>query len=872
MIGRKVSHHEVVEKLGEGGMGIVYKARDVRLDRFVALKILPPAQTGDPERKRRFIQEAKAASALNHPNIVHIYDIDTAGDTDFIAMEYVAGRTLDERIPRQGLRLNEALRIAIQVADAIAKAHAAGITHRDLKPSNIMIDNDGRVKLLDFGLAKLRERTDASGDSVLPATVVKAPERTLDGTIVGTPGYMSPEQAEGKPVDARSDIFSFGVVLYEMVCGQRPFRGETPMSTLAAIIHEGQKPLSELSPTVPRDIEKIVSRCLRKDRTKRAQHMEDLLLALEEIKEDSESGKLASAPAATAAKPKPYLLLAAGSVAVAVIAAFSLLKPPQDRLPPPTISTVTNFTGSERSPAFSPDGRQLAFTWNGGDAGNVDVYVKLMGESGVLRLTRSPGVEETPAWSPDGRRIAFRRLGPEGGIYTVSALGGGEQKVTGSRTFGDLAWSPDGKWLAVGLFDEKTKKLGMTLIAVQGGEGRKIGATQGLEGFPAFNSRGDAVAFTRCAAYTDCQLLIQGLSAVGEPAGEPRNLLAKSFNIDGVTWTPDDTALVFSGGRESTGYLWKVDASGKQSPQRLDLAGERARHATIFGNQLVFKRGLTDFDLWRFHEGSPAQPIASTTAHDGSPRFSPDGRRIVFTSAREGSHAIWAADADGSNAVRLTRGPGRRQGTPSWSPDGRKVVFDVQSDEGQWDVYVVDASGGQPQRLTVEPVDEFVPSWSHDGKWIYFSRQRQGESLGRYNIWRVPAAGGQAEQVTKEQSHHALESPDGKVLYYRRTPMSFSPLYAMPLAGGPEVEILPVCSRAYLPTEKGIYFTAPDGAGAGPAVLQFHDFATRKSRVLQPVQTPNPGSGLSISPDGKTILFDYSVHTGADLIMIDNFH
>src|SRR5882724_7117763 len=267
MIGRTVSHYEILEKLGEGGMGVVYKAMDTHLDRLVALKVLPRERVADAGRKQRFVQEAKAASSLNHPNIVTIYDIDSADGIDFIAMELVAGRTLDHSIPRHGLRLSESLRYSVQVADALAAAHRAGIVHRDLKPSNVMVTEQGLVKVLDFGLAKLAEPTMPRDDE---ATRTLKPT-TEEGMIVGTVSYMSPEQAEGKRVDTRSDIFSFGAVLYEMFSGQKAFGGDTKMSTLAAILKQEPKPISQRVPGTPAELERIINRCLWKDPTLRFQ-------------------------------------------------------------------------------------------------------------------------------------------------------------------------------------------------------------------------------------------------------------------------------------------------------------------------------------------------------------------------------------------------------------------------------------------------------------------------------------------------------------------------------------------------------------------------------------------------------------------------
>ena len=298
MIGQSLSHYRIEAKLGEGGMGLVYRAFDTHLDRPVAIKILRADATTNPERKRRFVQEAKAASALNHPNIIHIYDISSSGDTDFIAMEFVAGKTLHELIGKYGLPLRDTLKYSIQIADALARAHSAGIVHRDLKPANIIVGEDGRVKLLDFGLAKLTETTvDAAVDSEADTATMIAREdvQTEEGVIVGTVAYMSPEQAEGKKVDARSDIFSLGSVLYEMVTGRRPFEGANKISTLSAIVHEEPRPLAEVAPDLPAELDKIIRRCLRKDPDRRAQHAGDIKLALEELREDSASGKLSHA-------------------------------------------------------------------------------------------------------------------------------------------------------------------------------------------------------------------------------------------------------------------------------------------------------------------------------------------------------------------------------------------------------------------------------------------------------------------------------------------------------------------------------------------------------------------------------------------------
>ena len=319
MIGRQLSHYEILERIGQGGMGVVYKARDMHLDRLVAIKILPADKVNNLDRRRRFVQEAKAASALNHPSIVTIHDIAEDNGVDFIAMELVAGRTLDQIVPRGGLRLRSVLDYGMQIADALAAAHAGGIVHRDLKPSNVMVTDHGQVKLLDFGLAKLVER------GALPAearTATSPPALTIAGAIVGTIAYMAPEQAEGNSTDPRVDVFSFGAVLYEMVTGERAFHGDSPLSTLTAVLREEPKPIGHSAEGPTRDLERIITRCLRKDPDRRWQSMADVRVALRELKEESDSGAPAIAATAQvrASRSRPLLLTGAAAVLLLLVA------------------------------------------------------------------------------------------------------------------------------------------------------------------------------------------------------------------------------------------------------------------------------------------------------------------------------------------------------------------------------------------------------------------------------------------------------------------------------------------------------------------------------------------------------------------------
>ena len=346
MVGRKVGQYQFLEKLGAGGMGEIYKAQDTRLGRIVAIKVLPSAKSGDPERRRRFLQEAQAASGLNHPNIITIHDIVSEGDTEFMVMEYVAGRTLNDLIPKGGLRVPQALKYGLQMSDALHAAHAAGIVHRDLKPANVMVTESGLVKVLDFGLAKLTDQGGMTSIGEDAETIAATTPLTVEGSILGTVSYMSPEQAQGKKIDTRSDIFSFGAVFYEMLTGLRAFEGESSLSTLSAILRDDVKPMIEVAPDVPPQLEEIIHQCLRKLPDDRLQTMRDVQAALAMLKRESDSGtlygtRLAVPPSSISSSPRSAIGVGQGSVASGVRAPGSAVNAPASAVNPP-VSAVTN--------------------------------------------------------------------------------------------------------------------------------------------------------------------------------------------------------------------------------------------------------------------------------------------------------------------------------------------------------------------------------------------------------------------------------------------------------------------------------------------------------------------------------------------------
>ena len=884
MIGKTLGHYQITEKLGEGGMGVVYKARDLHLDRFVALKILPSEKVADSERKRRFVQEAKAASALNHPNVVHVYDIDLSDGTDYIAMEYVEGKTLDRQIGHRGLRLSDALKYAVQIADALAKAHSAGIVHRDLKPTNVMVNEDGVVKVLDFGLAKLTEQIQG-GESASTATIDD--ERrpiTEEGVIVGTVSYMSPEQVEGMKVDARSDVFSLGSVLYEMLTGQKAFQGTSKMSTLSAILHQEPKPVTTIIPAIPADLEKLINRCLRKDPAKRFQHMDDVRVALNELKEDSESERLQSTPAAS--KQITSKRFVTGAVAVVALIALTVagwywLSRQRGAEPeaPLTAVPLTAYPGYENWPSFSPDGSQVAFAWNGEKEDNWDIYVKLVGSESCLRLTNSSAVENSPAWSPDGRQIAFcRDLGAgKGAVILISPLGGPEQILTEFSYPGGasrLAWSPDGRALAmVEVRGELDTKQNLALYALETGVKQSLfknfPSSFFADNWPIFSPDGRALAFCRWAGYGISDLYLLDLSRDLKPVGEPRRITFQNLSFSGAAWLSDGSSMVYSAG----GNLWKVVASGSGQPQKLAFIGQDAYNPAYSqrASRLAYTHSTSDVNIWRAELSSPqgkADPptkFISSTRNDRSPQYSPDGTKIAFASERSGSWEIWVCDADGSDALQLTRFGKGDTDRPQWSPDSRRLAFH-STVEGHPEVYIMNASGGNPRRRASSSGSQ-NPSWSRDGRWIYFDSPE--------GIKRVPAEGGQAVLVNvSPPGWGPIESEDGKSIYFidaRGTTEADFGIWRGPLEGGESRQILDsfVVYGGYAITDDGIYFIARPDPAKGYSI-RFLELATGRINTIAELGR-QPCGNLAISPDRRWALYYQQDQAGSDLMLVENF-
>jgi eukaryotic-like serine/threonine-protein kinase len=885
--GTRFGPYEVLDWIGSGGMGEVYRARDTRLGREVAIKVLPEEAAGDAGRLRRFEREARSAAALNHPNIATVYEVGDHEGTRFIAMELVEGQTLKDRLEAARLSMKELLDFASQIARGLAKAHESGIVHRDLKPGNLMVTSDGLVKILDFGLARRTPHASDVGSGL-----------TREGMVLGTVQYMSPEQAAARPHDHRSDQFSFGAILYEMATGRRAFERDTTPQTLAAIIEDEPEPLRTLNAEVPAGLSSIVERCLAKDPDRRFASTAELVREL----------ALVSAPAIPAPLGRPTRRLAAiGLALVAVIAAFAVSRftsrpaAPQRLGKPLEAVPFTTYPGHEAEPTFSPDGAQVAFTWDGESQDNHDIYVKAIGAEQPLRLTSDPGRDGSPAWSPDGTRIAFLRDKPGGGseMRLIPPTGGPERRlgeVQGLAHQG-LSWSPDGRSLAVVDRSSPGERVGIFVLdIVSGVKKRLIPSSTFSDILPAFSPDGRTLAFNRT-------LLPRGpfVHVVPVAGGEPRELAPTSFPRGRLAWMPGGEEILFAavplardgGQRTPSSYgragasLWRVPADGGEA--RLLAGSENAGDVALSadGHRLVYSQGTIDWDIWRLDlRRGPATEEAQTrfapsTKIDANPQISPDGERVAFTSIRSGQPEIWVVDGQGRHPLRLTSFEGKGSvGAPRWSPDGKTIAFDADpSPENNVDIYVISASGGPPRRVTTSPDIDATPSWSKDGRFIYFGSHRNSSS----QVWKVPSSGeeaGRARQVTRGGGFAAIESPDGRHVYFTKKMSGTldlqNALWRIPVEGGDEevvVEGFRSSHGSWDLTAEGLYFVDQEPSSSGTSwVVRFQGFDRRHATEVARLRHPPflAGPAISVSSDGRWMLSTQS-QAESDLMLVETF-
>ncbi|HUG62718.1 MAG TPA: protein kinase, partial [Methylomirabilota bacterium] len=734
MIGTTLGHYRILHLLGRGGMGEVYAAEDLTLGRRVALKVLSPDLVSGPAERDRFAREARAIAALNHPGIVQVYSFEDASGTSFLTMELVEGRPLTERVVPQGLPAGELLDVGIQIAEAVAAAHEKGVIHRDLKPQNVLVTKDKQIKVLDFGLAKLRIPESTLQDD-LPTQPL-----TGEGRIVGTVAYMSPEQAEGRPVDERSDIFSLGVMLYELATGQRPFQGDTTLSVLSALMKDTPRSAVDVNPALPAPIARVLKTCLQKDPERRYQSVKDLRNELRTIREELASGELAApvVPAARRAFPAAWLVGAAVVVLAAAGVAWVLSRPAG---PAPPLSVrhvqVTVAPGPEFTPAVSPDGRWVAYA--SAVAGNADIYLQAVGGQTVINLTAdSEAADYDPAFSPDGERIAFRSERGGGGLFVMGRTGEAPRRIT-SDGFAP-AWSPDGEEIVYAT-DRTTDPAsrvsvsGLRIVRVDTGEVRVLLEADGMN--PDWSPNGRFIAYWGYG--TDSAVRDRDLWVMPAAGSAPWRVTADAAIDWCPQWSADGRYLYFASDRGGSMNLWRLPMDpdtgrGAGVPEALTtpspyVANPRASRA---GGLIAYASTTTRrnvhraaFDPATLRVGPP-EPVTTGSRRWYSVSPSPDGEHLALSSSQP-QEDIFISRADGSDLRQLTTDEAFDR-FPEWSPDGSLIAF-YSNRTGQYEIWTTDREGRHRQVTDAPDYTAIYPRWGPDGTRMSFTDINQAATV-----------------------------------------------------------------------------------------------------------------------------------------------
>ncbi|MGD8375891.1 MAG: protein kinase, partial [Acidobacteriota bacterium] len=748
--GKRLGHYEILGTLGAGGMGEVYRARDAKLDRDVAVKVLPPEVSRDPDRVARFQREARAASALNHPNILHVYDIGHEGDTFFLVMELVEGSTLRDLLAEGPLPPRRLLEIGEQIAAGLAKAHAAGIVHRDLKPENVMVTGDGLVKILDFGLAKLNPAQDGSSSQMATALA------TGSGVVLGTASYMSPEQARGRPVAFESDQFSLGTVLYEMGSGRRPFSGESFVQILNGIIEDEPEPLLRTNPKLPQPLGWIVARCLAKEPAERYAATVDLARDLRSLRENLSD--LTQASLTTTAPEERSRRRAGGGRGLAIglvaglavgAAAMAWLAPRLFPPPPPPELRALSFSGADGMADASPDGRTLAFVSLRG--GRSRIWLKQLADGSEIALTG--GEDLAPRFSPDGSSVLFvHEEGHLSYLYRISAFGGEPRRVLADAMAG--AWSPDGRSLA---FIRYTLQEGTTVsqvgIADADGGGERILAEvprRALEG-PRFSPDGHWIAVVGGgfgnSEGRDEILLVRpdGSEVRGVPTP------GKGGDVSAVAWLLGSRKVVYIQGESQTNVALGTTTVSSG-------AGRLLLHDLFSGDSRVL--------LW-----TPNLAFAVDVVDDGE---------VVFDAitATQNLQEYVLADGTGASPRALSQG-GSLDRQPIYTPDGKWIVYSSNR-TGNLDIWARSLEEGSERRLTDHEDDDWDPGFLPDGRLIFTSRR-----TGNFEIWLAEPDGSGARQVSHDgfNAENATPALGGEWLVYNSGNPEHSGLWKVRLDG-----------------------------------------------------------------------------------------
>jgi eukaryotic-like serine/threonine-protein kinase len=863
-INQTFGHYKVLSLLGAGGMGEVYLAEDSRLGRKVALKFLPDQFTKDVERVGRFKREARAASALNHPNILTIYEIGQEQEHYFIATEYIEGHTLHQYVNQSKMQPRQAVDVAMQIASALSAAHAAGIVHRDIKPHNIMLRSDGYVKVLDFGLAKLTER----GAPDVFQTVLSA--RTDPGRVMGTINYMSPEQALGQQVDQRTDIFSLGVVLYEMLTGKVPFKGNSAAAVFDEILNKKPASISASNPEISLEFERIIKRALEKDREVRYQTASDMRAELKLLQRNLDPGATNSVSTAKVlarsrrkALGNLWSMAAIGLslLAVIVFGAWFLaaqLKPKPPNWADAKAFKITDLAGTELFPNISPDGKAIIYVSR--ITGNYDIYAKRIGAKKAENLTENYKEDDTqPAYSFDGKRIAFRSSREGGGIFIMTETGESPKKLIG---FGyNPAWSPDGKEIVCTEnsveTNTRTQSVSkMWIVNATTGESRILLDSDAVHASWSPNNK--RIAFWSMSEGT--QRDVRTISTQGgEPVPVTRDA-AQDFN---PVWSPDGRYLYFISNRKGTFALWRVEIdeeSGKTlgEPELVPLPSARTAHASFSrdGKHMVFAQLSQTQNAERFtfdplnEKLGPRDTATFGSTLVGSPSISPDGSLLAYTRSGSGVDSeLYVLKAGSSLPNQITENTGNNL-IPRWSPDGRQIAV-YSNETGPYEIYSMNSDGSGRQRLTdVGGTGAVYGIWSPVDK-------RLAYSLFGGKTYIMDLSKPFHEQTLHEtpffpdSKDHFIAwdwSPDGKYLSGSRAGSNIEEhgLYIYSLETRQYQEISEIGGRAiWLNDSRRLLFTSAD-------TLYLVDMLTKKPKALYTF-APNHISGPSITRDNRSI-------------------
>jgi serine/threonine protein kinase len=903
--GQTVAHYKILSLLGEGGMGKVYLAQDTKLHRKVALKFLPPQLAGNHDHMRRFVQEAKSAAGLHHPNIAQIFEIGDYETTHYIAMEHVEGETLRQLLARRKLEITKAVEFAAQVASGLATAHKEGIIHRDIKPENLVVTTTGQIKILDFGLAKLvQKEVGGVGVSELTTAYIQSGNATTPGVILGTVSYMSPEQARAEKLDQRTDIFSLGGVLYEMITGERPFRGKSAIDTLHAITSQEPVPVTQLSSQLPPELAEVLSKALAKETSERYQHAGDFELDLRRFKRALESNTLISTQTQHRGMPRtgkwglsvPLLLVGAfivfGVAAIAWLLGRSSVAPKNSTLAlaSVTLTPLTTDPGYEGEPTFSADGETIAYVSDRN--GNFEIYLKQISGGPDINITNNAADDVQPAFSPDGKQIAFvstrssssNLLYPGrdrpllgGDIWVMPALGGSARRIVESGNF--PSWSADGKTI---IFTSGTSQFQPKLrrVDAQGGPPQDISVK--------FKADESLAAFWFYSSYSADMRWISfeadgNIFVVSSEGGEARRIV-KGHR---PTWGANSQAIIYSNDEPGkNNSLWQIpfsttDGTASGAPEPLTVGRGRDTQAAIsrdgkliaFAAQdLSFNIETLPFDAELGRQTGPLQEVTRGSNNIEFLSFSPDRRSIVFQSHRGASSHIWRVDV-GSAPVQLTSDANFNDSTPRWSPDGQSIAF-VRRPVGVPDapgvpgnLWLMSADGAKPRLLTETAVN---PQWGPSGLTLVYGSVAEGR---QNQLFMFDLATNTSRRLTNEPAVVPLStfSPDGKWLIYQSNQSGNVDLRAVPISGG--------ASRIVVATPHGDYhpFVSPSGKW-----LYFQLDHKNIYRVPGPAQewrraepekvTNFPESGLfledpQISRDGHWLLYSHGRITGDVWIM-----